>query len=318
MIRNNKNNNNNNLVLLVLVSISMMILISTSPSSSSFSFFCLAQQQVTATLLAAALNHAVENGMGKVTVKKLQQKDVDTLYNVAKSMYTTPREGSNDRLDSIAIFHSLADSPNNNNIDNGGGSSSNNNDDDNSHIPSMIQLGYAYSKENKPLAIKYFAEAGYKGKHQVSLFNAGRLFAEQHMAAESLEFFKAAILLSGDGTSGNSHNEMTKTSQEAYDILCEQLITIDLPTEEMARTFLYADMEFPSNDERDEREWKTIILQIQQHLETKEHVGGVAARINRYHINHRRKMSELQKSLLKRILRKLSIWEEEIEEAEEF
>jgi tetratricopeptide (TPR) repeat protein len=181
--------------------------------------------EVPAALLASALNHATQSGLGKELLEKVYNKDVNALYQVAKSMYANPRQNvaENDKLNAVQIFHALAD----------GGEH---------HILSMMQLGFAYSAEDKRQAVKYFVQAGEEGPHQGSLYNAGRLLAEEGEFAPALGFMRAAITLSRDHPEHAKSHLTAETAKQGYRTLSEQLQQVDLGLQEMVDMFPYADL----------------------------------------------------------------------------
>lgn len=184
----------------------------------------------------------------------LEQRDVHTLYRVAKAM-----NNNNDNIDvldssgsrrtykqtALEIFHALADTSNNNNAAAAADDDDNNN---NGHVLSQLALGFEYAAAaeataeaeaeagrnndngsiiNKRRAISYFIQAGENGPHQVGLYNAGRLLVEEGDYVKALAYIRAAYTVhqSNNPKYATSTPKLTETSLIAYKILSEQLVT---------------------------------------------------------------------------------------------
>jgi tetratricopeptide (TPR) repeat protein len=244
--------------------------------------------EVPAALLASALNHATQSGLGKELLEKVYNKDVNALYQVAKSMYANPRQNvaENDKLNAVQIFHALAD----------GGEH---------HILSMMQLGFAYSAEDKRQAVKYFVQAGEEGPHQGSLYNAGRLLAEEGEFAPALGFMRAAITLSRDHPEHAKSHLTAETAKQGYRTLSEQLQQVDLGLQEMVDMFPYADLNnFPGEGTKEEKLWLDAIFQFHLFGSSKK-ISDLEAAVkgmSDLQMQHDNEMSALQTSLLRRIL----------------
>jgi tetratricopeptide (TPR) repeat protein len=244
--------------------------------------------EVPAALLASALNHATQSGLGKDLLEKLYDKDVNALYQVAKSMYANPRQNvaENDKLNAVQIFHALADG-------------------EEHHILSMMQLGFAYSSEDKRQAIQYFVQAGEDGPHQGSLYNAGRLFAEEGEFAPALGFMRAAITLSRDHPEYAKSHLTAETAKQGYVTLSERLQQVNLGLQEMVDMFPYADLNnFPGEGTKAEKLWLDAIFQFQLFGSSKK-ISDLEAAVkgmSDLQMQHDNEMSALQTSLLRRIL----------------
>mmetsp|Transcript_35760 Transcript_35760/g.86517 ORF Transcript_35760/g.86517 Transcript_35760/m.86517 type:complete len:283 (-) Transcript_35760:20-868(-) len=239
--------------------------------------------KISATLLATALNHAVQSGLGEDLVQKVYDKDVGALYQVAKSMYANPRRQNNvdenDKLSSVQIFHALADGKEH-------------------HILSMVQLGFAYAEEDKSQAIQYFVQAGEDGPHQASLYNAGRLFAEEGEFAAALGYMRAAISLSTGA-------KMTETARAGYNSLNNQLQQVELGLNEMVSMFPYADLnDFPQQGSKADKLWNEAMALFESFGKTKKisDLEACVKKLSDFQMQNDTKMSALQTSLLRRIL----------------
>jgi tetratricopeptide (TPR) repeat protein len=171
------------------------------------------------------------------TLQQLQQRDIHTLYKVAKSM------NKQDPLTSVKIWHSLADSE---------------------HVLSQVALGFAYAESDRPLAIAYFVQAGENGPHQAALYNAGRLLAEQHDYTKALAYTRAAATLANTNPTFATL-QLTNTSQEAYEALSKQIMTIpNLSLQDVADMFLYANIsDFPAPNSKQEKVWRKAMQSLQ-------------------------------------------------------
>jgi tetratricopeptide (TPR) repeat protein len=244
--------------------------------------------EVPAALLASALNHATQSGLDEDLLEKLYGKDVNALYQVAKSMYANPRQNvaENDKLNAVQIFHALADG-------------------EEHHILSMMQLGFAYYEEDKRQAMKYFVQAGEEGPHQGSLYNAGRLSAEVGEFAPALGFMRAAITLSRDHPEHAKSHLTAVTAKQGYVTLCERLQQVDLGLQEMVDMFPYADLDnFPGEGTKAEKLWLDAMFHFQSFGSSKK-ISDLEAAVkgmSDFQMQHDKEMSKLQTSLLRRIL----------------
>ena len=243
--------------------------------------------KIPATLLATALNHAVQAGLGEDLVQKVHDRNVEALYQVAKSMYANPRENvdENDRLTSVQIFHALADG-------------------DERHIMSMVQLGFAYAEEDKSKAIQYFAQAGEDGPHQPSLYNAGRLLAEQGEFPSALGYMREAIELA-KAYPEYATDKMTETAKAGFNSLSIQLQEVELRLEEMVHMFPYSDLNgFPETESDADKLWHEAMSMLEYFGETKKisHLEISVKKLSDFQMQNDEHMSALQRSLLRRIL----------------
>lgn len=229
-----------------------------------------ATAQIPATLLASALNHAVAHMDENLVNQLYSDNNINALYKVAKSMYANISNNNDNVMNAVQIFHALAEEH---------------------HVPSMIQLGFAYSEHDKPQAIKYFVQAGEGGPDAASLYNAGRLLAEEGNYAPALGYIRAAA-----GT-GNDMSK-TATAKEGYQTLSQQLQTIDLSLQDMVDVFPYADLEdeFPQNEA--EKLWNTAM----EKLSRGKDLEFVVKKLSELQVGHHQQMSSLQTNLLRRIL----------------
>lgn len=243
--------------------------------------------KIPATLLATALNHAVQSGLGEDLVQEVVDKKVDGLYQVAKSMFANPRQNvdDNDRLTAVQIFHALADGYD-------------------KHILSMVQLGFAYAEEDKSQAIQYFVQAGEDGPHQASLYNAGRLLAEQGMFPSALWYMREAVSLHETYPEYTSE-KMTETARAGYNSLHSQLQQVELGLEEMVHMFPYSDMNgFPLADSQADKLWHEAMSRLES-FGTTNKISDLEAgvkKLSELQMQNDENMSALQTSLLRRIL----------------
>ncbi|KAL3940363.1 MAG: hypothetical protein SGBAC_005091 [Bacillariaceae sp.] len=249
--------------------------------------------KIPATLLATALNYAVQAALGEEMVQQLYDKDVGALYQVAKSMYAHPRrqdsnvDNENDKLSSVQIFHALADGTEH-------------------HILSMVQLGLAYAEEDKSQAIRYFVQAGEDGPHQASLYNAGRLFAEEGEFAAALGYMRAAISLSESNPAYTS-DKMTETARAGYNSLANQLQQVELGLTEMVNMFPYAgDLtnDFPQQGSKADKLWNDAMTLLESFGKTNKisDLEACVKKLSDFQMQNDTKMAALQTSLLRRIL----------------
>ncbi|CAJ1951654.1 unnamed protein product [Cylindrotheca closterium] len=243
--------------------------------------------KIPATLLSTALNYAVQSGLGEGVVQRVYDKNIDALYRVAKSMYANPRQNQDedDKLTSVQIFHALADG-------------------EEHHILSMIQLGFAYAEEDKSQAIQYFVQAGEDGPHQASLYNAGRLFAEEGEFAAALGYMRAAVSLP-DSNSEYSSDKMTDTAKAGYNSLNIQLQQVELGLNEMVAIFPYADLKgFPQEGSKADKLWNEAMTLFESFGKNKKisDLEACVKKLSDFQMQHDKNMTALQTSLLRRIL----------------
>jgi hypothetical protein len=215
----------------------------------AFSLILVAGVDVSAELLAKALDHA-QNNMPEpeMTVQRLQAGDIDTLYKTAKSLN---KNGGDDRFSSIRIWHILADG-------------------DAQHILSQVALGFTYAEEDKERAIHYFKLAGENGPHHAALFNAGRLLVDTGDEAGALAYLRAAANLS-ESQPRYAQSKLTVTSRNTYEALSLDLMSRnDLSLRQMANMFLYAHLaNYPAPDSPEEKLWEKAMTSIEAYSEDK-------------------------------------------------
>jgi tetratricopeptide (TPR) repeat protein len=195
-------------------------------------------QDVPADLLQKAAVFVQDNAhlFDDTTIQQLKQRDIHTLYQVAKSM------NEQDPVTSVKIWHSLADSE---------------------HILSQVALGFAYAENDKHLAIAYFVQAGENGPHQAALYNAGRLLAEQQDYTKALAYMRAAATLA-DTNPTFAKPQLTNTSRKAYEALSKQIMTIPNLSLQDADMFLYANIsDFPAPNSKQDKIWRKAMHSLQ-------------------------------------------------------
>lgn len=146
-------------------------------------------------------------------------------YSDASSLYKISLEWYNQEshADALEVFHHLADSGN--------------------HILSCVKLGHHYAAMgNTPLAIQYFEKAGQEGPHHASIYNAGRLLAEQGDWVGALAYLKAAATLSRSYSSEFISKETTQSSLDAYDIVSRRLAREELTVVQVADVFIFGSL----------------------------------------------------------------------------
>ena len=161
----------------------------------------------------SAIEKAIDESGGKT--------DLSSIYKVALSWYNTQEEKS--KLEAVEVFHQLADTGD--------------------HVMSAVKLGHHYVENgDRPLAIKYFVLAGEKGPHHQSLYNAGKLSAEQGDWVEAMAYLKTAATLSQSYATKFISNETTKSALEAYEIVSRRLSREKLSIMQSANIFLSASL----------------------------------------------------------------------------
>jgi tetratricopeptide (TPR) repeat protein len=184
------------------------------------------------------------------TIQELDEGNVHTLYEIAKEM--NRNDSADDTLTSMELWHALADSD---------------------HILSQVALGFAYAENDKSRAIAYFVQAGEDGPHQASLYNAGRLLAEQEDFVKALAYLRAAYTLA-ESHSKYATDHLTETSRYAYERLSEQLVALMqeslttkgsiLSIQQVADMFLYANInDFPMPASKEEKTWQAAMEALQ-------------------------------------------------------
>lgn len=252
--------------------------------------------EVPAELLAKALNYAasspntiksnsIPNDNPVAIIQSLEEGNIDTLYAVANSM-----NAAGDHVNSILIWHALADGPAN-------------------HILSMVQLGFSYAEEHKTDAIKYFVQAGEDGPHQSALYNAGRLFLEMNDYTRALAYIRAAATLGNDkSTAMYAKPKMTQTAKEAYEKLSEMIITdmhLELDLQDMVNIFAYGSMDdFPQEGSKEYKLWDSAMQNLGEYMTAKSNNPKALekARDVFSKLQNSKNMSRLQAALLSGIL----------------
>ena len=209
--------------------------------------------QVSIDVLQKALIYVKDHNYGNAkTLKSLEDRDVHTLYEVAKAMNGSKVNA--EMLASIEVWDALAE----------GG-----------HTLSQVALGFAYSENDKAKAIAYFVAAGESGPHQAALFNAGRLLADPEIGdyVKSLAYMRAAYQM-GENHPHHSTAHMVETSKVGYERLSEEFIDVIneaiskkgsmLSIQHIADMFLYANLNnFPPAKTRSLRDWGKAMRAMQ-------------------------------------------------------
>ena len=114
-----------------------------------------------------------------------------------------------------------------------------------SDVKSQAFLGKSYySSGNLNYALHYFVRAGRAGPDQESLYNAGKIFAEQEKWVTAIAYARSAATLSKTHPD-KTDAALTQTAQEAYKQLVQtiaQRVQIELPTMPVMQTadlFIY-------------------------------------------------------------------------------
>lgn len=203
--------------------------------------------------------------------EKLKAGDIYSLYQAAKVM----NQKDDHRLASIEIFHALADY------------------EESPHILSQVALGFTYSEQDIPRAIKYFVDAGEKGPHQASLYNAGRLLAQEGDFPKALAYIRACANLHESAAEYAKPN-LTETCTQAYHTLSSQIKkNASISLQATADMFLYASLEdFPPPNSQAEKYWKTGMQELQ-------HDNYMAANRHLSKLSEESGLSDLQIHLLK-------------------
>lgn len=202
-----------------------------------------------ALFLGSAQGGAIENAIEESGGKS----DVSSIYKVALSWYNTQGEKSSKSEDAIEVFHQLADTG--------------------KHVMSSVKLGHHYVEiGNESLAIKYFVQAGEEGPHHQSLYNAGKLFAEQGSWVEALAYLQAAALLSKSYPQEYISKETIDVAQKAFEIICRRVSKEKLTIQSTADIFIYGSLtELP--DEAQEL-WKQAVQGLMKYSQTVVDTGS--------------------------------------------
>lgn len=160
-----------------------------------------------------AIENAIEESGGK--------SDASSIYKVALSWYNSPNEKS--KSDALEVLQQLADTGN--------------------HVLSAVKLGHHFVEHgNRPKAIQYFAQAGESGPHHQSLYNAGRLLAEQEDWVGALAYLKAAATLSQSRPPEYITKETTEAALVAHEIVVRTLSRESLSLVQVVDIFVYGSL----------------------------------------------------------------------------
>ena len=165
--------------------------------------------------------------------EKQPNDKIDTLelFEIAKKW-----QRSNNQ-DTWTLYHYLADELN--------------------HVPSMARLGHLYNEQDER-ALHYFQRAGEEGPHHASLYNAGRIFAQQQDWVQALYYLKVAATL---GTTHPDYEQesTTKIAREAYETVSQQ-VPNDMSLVQMADVFMFGSLQDVS--EPVEALWRNAITSL--------------------------------------------------------
>lgn len=234
-----------------------------------------------------AHDFAGSSGSSAKVFELLKLRNVDTLYEVAKSMNTMKDE--NEKLASIEIWDALAE----------GG-----------HTLSQVALGFAYAEVDKWKAVTYFvAAAEGSPPHQVAMYNAGRLLADPEVG----NYVKSLAYLQGAWNMGNtrpqySTTHMVETSKLAYELLSEQLVDIVeekiseegamISIEHIANMFDYANLDlWPPSRGKEVRDYAKAMRSM--HFNEWE---LAVDELRNFEEKYRDKTSDLQKTILNTLI----------------
>ena len=150
-----------------------------------------------------------------------ESSDLSSMYKVAVQWYNEESK----RDDAVQVLHHLADTGN--------------------HVLSCAKLGHYYANTGLTTrAIDYFKRAGEEGPHHTSLYNAGKLLAEQQGDwVGALAYLKAAATLPNSYPPEYISKETTQSALEAYDIICRQLSRQPLTIVELADVFVFGSLQ---------------------------------------------------------------------------
>ena len=185
-----------------------------------------------------------ENGGASVS-------DLASLYKVSRTWY----ENTSTRSDAIQLFHHLADS--------------------HGHVLSMAKLGHYYTTEkgtNPQLALHYFMQAGENGPHHASLYNAGRLMAEQSDWVGALAYLRAAATLGETHPPEYITEATTQSALQAYEIVSEQIAREELTVKQVADVFIYGSLQ--DLPEKEVTIWSQAVMALVQFNQTFVETSG--------------------------------------------
>jgi tetratricopeptide (TPR) repeat protein len=156
---------------------------------------------------------SIGNDINPIVEKATQENDISSsdltsLYRISQAWY---KEESR-RSEALQLYHHLADTHN--------------------HILSMSKLGHHYAQpqqgviitqQERDKAVHYFSQAGEKGPHHASLFNAGGLLAEESDWVGALAYLRAASTLAESHPPQYVSEATTQSALEAYAIVSERV-----------------------------------------------------------------------------------------------
>jgi len=163
-----------------------------------------------------------------------------------------------------------------------------------------------------------------EGPHQASLYNAGRLFLELSDAASSLAYIRACANVDKTHPAYETSSQ-TKTCEEAYELLSNQIITKTAPgIEDAADLFLYASIDdFPQENTKEFIKWSKAMELLQTYGSLMQKEEGTTDDANKkakafmtylsgaqeelLSLQKSKKLSELQNYLLEIILGRIQV-----------
>jgi TPR repeat protein len=170
--------------------------------------------------------------------EKQPNDKIDTLelFEIAKKWQRKNNE------DAWTLYHYLADELN--------------------HVPSMARLGHLYPEADER-SLHYFQRAGEEGPHHASLYNAGRILAQQHDWVQALYYLKASATL-GANYPDYEQESTTKVSREAHETVSQQ-VPDDITLVQMADVFMFGSID--DVPEPVEALWRNAITSLVQFSE---------------------------------------------------
>ncbi|KAL7552640.1 hypothetical protein ACHAWF_015868 [Thalassiosira exigua] len=219
---------------------------------------------------AATMDLGVDGGIAD----RLRDRDVEALYEVAKSM-----NDAGDRISSVLLWHALADDGSEGDdyyaYDGAEGY------DYEGHVPSAMALGFSYYDVDKPRSLHYFLMAASKdgAPHQAAMYNAGRLYLELEDPSAALAYVRACATL--DRTHpAHARPQLSITCKKAYEELSRELLEhFDMGLEEAVECFTYADFEdFPRPDTKEFKAFDGAMRHLQKYAEMAREKSGEATK----------------------------------------
>jgi len=197
----------------------------------SYSLTCAFAQGAAPSIVQKAAEFAEKQPNDKI--------DTLELFEVAKKWQRK------DNKDAWTLYHYLADDLN--------------------HVPSMARLGHLYP-ETDERALLYFQRAGEEGPHHASLYNAGRILAQQQDWVQALYYLKAAATL-GESYPDYEQESTTKISREAHETVSQQ-VPDDITLVQMADVFMFGSLQDVSEPVEDL--WRNAITSLVQFSENQD------------------------------------------------